>query len=72
MKSRITEKQITAALREVESEEANQELCAKQGDPKYSEARCAQLEEENRRLKLLVADLILRNEALKLMVSKKW
>lgn len=36
------------------------------------EARCAQLEDENRRLKLLVADLSLRNEALKLVVAKKW
>lgn len=36
------------------------------------QARCAQLEDENRRLKLLVADLSLRNEALKLVVAKKW
>lgn len=31
-----------------------------------------QLEEENRRLKLAVADLTLRNQALKLVVGKKW
>lgn len=30
------------------------------------------LEEENRRLKLAVADLTLRNQALKSVVSKKW
>lgn len=30
------------------------------------------LEEENRRLKLAVADLTLRNQALKLVVEKKW
>lgn len=30
------------------------------------------LEEENRRLKLAVADLTLRNQALKLVVGKKW
>lgn len=31
-----------------------------------------QLEEENRRLKMAVADLTLRNQALKLVVGKKW
>jgi len=31
-----------------------------------------QLEEENRRLKLAVADLTLRNQALKRVVGKKW
>lgn len=31
-----------------------------------------QLEEENHRLKLAVADLTLRNQALKLVVGKKW
>lgn len=36
------------------------------------EARCAHLEDENHRLKLLVADLTLRNEALKVAASKKW
>lgn len=30
------------------------------------------LEEENRRLKLAVADLTLRNQSLKLVVGKKW
>ncbi len=34
--------------------------------------RVKELEEENRRLKLLVAELTLRNQALKLVVSKKW
>jgi putative transposase len=34
--------------------------------------RLKQLEEENRRLRLLVADLTLSNQALKLAVSKKW
>lgn len=42
-------------------------------DPKPAEARrLKELEEENRRLKLLVAELTLRNQALKLVVSKKW
>ncbi len=34
--------------------------------------RLKQLEEENRRLRSLVADLTLSNQALKLAVSKKW
>jgi hypothetical protein len=31
-----------------------------------------QLEEENRRLRAIVADLTLSNETLKLAVAKKW
>lgn len=34
--------------------------------------RLKQLEEENQRLRLLVADLTLSNQTLKLAVSKKW
>ena len=34
--------------------------------------RLKQLEDENRRLRSLVADLTLSNQALKLAVSKKW
>ncbi len=37
-----------------------------------SEKYILKLEEENRRLKLAVADLTLRNQALKSVVSKKW
>ncbi len=41
--------------------------------PSPAEARYVlQLEEENRRLKLAVADLTLRNQALKRVVGKKW
>ncbi len=36
------------------------------------ESYLRQLEEENRRLKMAVADLTLRNQALKLVVGKKW
>ncbi|MBI5791895.1 MAG: hypothetical protein HZA63_10505 [Rhodocyclales bacterium] len=36
------------------------------------ESYLKQLEEENRRLKMAVADLTLRNQALKLVVGKKW
>lgn len=40
-------------------------------DPSVAK-RLQQLEEENRRLRSLVADLTLSNQALKLAVSKKW
>ena len=36
------------------------------------ESYLRQLEEENRRLKMAVVDLTLRNQALKLVVGKKW
>ncbi len=36
------------------------------------ESYLQQLEEENQRLKMAVADLTLRNQALKLVVGKKW
>lgn len=69
MKPRMTEKQLLAKLRTDSKDEA-----AANGDaePMSIEARCMHLEEENLRLKLLVADLTLRNEALKLVAWKKW
>ena len=42
------------------------------GRKAVEESYLRQLEEENRRLKLAVADLTLRNQALKLVVGKKW
>ena len=36
------------------------------------ESYLRQLEEENRRLKMAVADLTLRNQALKLVVGNQW
>lgn len=46
---------------------------AKYGVRKLSEVRLLSwLERENRRIKLLVAEITLRNQALKLVVSKKW
>ncbi len=69
MKPRMTEEQILTALAQATSGDTTSES----GNPGASmEARCMQLEEENRRLKLLVADLTLRNEALKLVAWKKW
>ncbi len=86
-KSRYTEEQIIAVLKEADAGVKVQDLCRKHGisdvtfykwRSKYggmevSEARrLKQLEDENRRLKHLVADLTLDNQALKLVVSKKW
>ena len=86
-KSRYTEEQIIAVLKEAEAGMKIQDLCRKHGisdvtfykwRSKYggmevSEARRLKaLEDENRRLKSLVADLTLDNQALKLVVSKKW
>jgi len=86
-KSRYTEEQIIAVLKEADAGMKVQDLCRKHGisdvtfykwRSKYggmevSEARRLRaLEDENRRLKSLVADLTLDNQALKLVVSKKW
>lgn len=86
-KSRYTEEQIIAVLKEADAGMKVQDLCRKHGisdvtfykwRSKYggmevSEARRLKaLEDENRRLKSLVADLTLDNQALKLVVSKKW
>ncbi|MBP7434939.1 MAG: transposase [Bacteroidales bacterium] len=44
---------------------------SKYGGMEISEAKCLkQLEDENRRLKQIVADLMLDNQALKLVVQK--
>jgi putative transposase len=86
-KIRFSEEQIIAVLKEAEAGIKVQDLCRKHGisdvtfykwRSKYggleiSEARRLKaLEDENRRLKHLVADLTLDNQALKLVVSKKW
>ena len=86
-KSRYTEEQIIAVLKEADAGMKVQDLCRKHGvsdvtfykwRSKYgglevSEARRLKvLEDENRRLKHLVADLTLDNQALKLVASKKW
>ena len=85
--SRFTEEQIIGVLKEGEAGVAVKEISRKHGiceqtyyrwKGKYgglevSEARkLRSLEEENRRLKLLVADLTLDNQALKTVLSKKF
>jgi putative transposase len=86
-RSRFTEEQIIAILREQEAGAATAELSrrhgisqatfynwkAKFGGMDVSEAkRLRSLEEENARLKRLLADAMLDNVALKDLLSKKW
>ncbi len=87
MAMRHTEEQIIGVLKESEAGMKTSELCRKHGisegtfykwKDKYggltiSEARRLRvLEEENRRLKHIVADLTLDNRALKEINSKNW
>lgn len=86
-RSRFTETQIIGILKEGEAGAKTPDLArkhgvsehtiyrwkAKYGGMSVSEAqRLKQLEDENRRLKHLVADLTLDNQALKAVVGKKW
>jgi len=86
-KSRFSEEQIIKILKEKEAGAKLADLCrrhgiseqtfhrwkAKFGGMEVNEARrLKQLEDENRRLKHLVADLTLDNPALKLVVSRKY
>ena len=85
--SRFSEEQIIGILREQESGIAVKDLCrkhgvssptfykwkAKYGGMEVSEARKLRtLEEENGRLKRLLADAMLDNAALKDLLGKKW
>lgn len=86
-RSRFSEEQIIRILREAETDIKIKDLCAKHniseptfyswrkkyGNLEVSEARkLRSLEDENSRLKRLVADLSLQNEILKEVNSKKW
>jgi len=86
-KSRFTEEQIVAALKEHEAGANVRDLCRKlgvseqtfyrwrnkYGGMEVSDARKLKaLEEENRRLKHIVADLTLDNQMLKAINAKKW
>jgi putative transposase len=86
-RSRFTEEQIIAILREQEAGARTADLCrrhgissatfyawkAKYGGMEVSEARRLKaLEDENTRLKRLLADAMLDNVALKDLLAKKW
>lgn len=86
-RSRFTEEQIVAALKEHEAGASTKELCRrlgiatetlynwkrKYGGMAVSDARrLRMLEEENRRLKRLVAEQALDNVALKELLSKNF
>ena len=86
-RSRFREEQIIGVLKEAEAGMKTAEVCRKHGisDATYykwkakygglevSEARrLRQLEDENRRLKHIVADLTLDNQALKTVLAKKF
>ncbi len=85
--SRFTEQQVVAALRQVENGTAVGEVCRKLGvseqtfyrwKRKYAGIgiaelrRLRQVEDENRRLKQLVADLTLDRQMLQEALRKNW
>ena len=86
-KSRFTDEQIISVLKEAEAGQPTKQLArkygvtehtvyrwkAKFGGMEVNEARrLRELEDENRPLKQLVADLTLDNRALKAVAEKQW
>lgn len=86
-KSRFSTEQIIAILKESQAGKKTTDICreygitdqtfyrwrAKYGDMEVSDAkRLKELEDENRRLKQLVADQALDLQAMKAVVAKKW
>jgi putative transposase len=86
-KSRFTEEQIIGVLKAADAGQPVKDLCrkhgiseqtyyrwkAKYGGMEVSDARRLRaLEDENRRLKTVVADLTLDNQMLKSVLAKKW
>lgn len=86
-KSRFTEEQIVALLKESDAGMSARELCRKRGiteqtfyrwRKKYGglevgdAKRLKALEEENRKLKRIVADQVLEIAAIKDVLTKKW
>ncbi len=86
-KSRFTEEQIIGILKEVEAGQEVRETCRKHGVSEWSfypwrqkyggldvsDARKLKaLEDENRKLKQIVADQTLETRALKEALTKKW
>lgn len=86
-KSRFSEEQIIGVLKAAEAGQKVGDLCRKHGISEHTfyrwrakyggmavgDARKLRgLEDENRRLKTLVADLTLDNQMLKAVVQRKW
>jgi putative transposase len=84
---RFATEQIVATVKEYEAGVPAEELCrrlgiagntlyrwkAKYGGLEVSEAkRLKELEDENNKLKRVVADLVLENKAIKEVLAKKW
>lgn len=87
MKKRFSEEQINKILRENESGVAIQEICRKYGislntfyrwRSKYGGMELSDmkklklLEDENNKLKKLLAETMLENQAIKAVLEKKW